>query len=168
MIYCVALFSIILCCLFNPLYNNYTSLLNSSYRILYVLWIFLLATTLFKNIFHHCLYKNEKRLIILLYLLFMLGSCLPYYSTVYLFSFLHVILPMSTIIIYLFYVLCIIFRYNKKEPLKAQILYQWFFYGLSLISLLIIYFGHINGIIEISLILFVIFLLEKLKTIDYS
>lgn len=168
MLYILSLLSILLCCLFDPLYDNYTSLLSSPYHRLYIIWIFLLASCLLKNIIRHCLSWNEKRFIVLLYLLFIVGSYLPYYSAVYLFSLLHVILPMSTIIGYLLYILYVIFRYSKKEPLQAQILYQWFLYGISLISLLIIYFAHINGIIEVSLILLVIFLLKKLKIIDYS
>lgn len=168
MSYLLILYSILLCFMFNPLYDNYTSLLNSSSHMLYMIWIFFLASYLFKQILRHCLNIIEKRFVFLLYLLFMLGSYLPYYSNIYMFSFLHVVLPMTAIILYLLYIFYIIFRHYKKEPSQAQVLYQWFFYGLSLISLFIIYFAHINGIIEISLIIFVVFLLEKLKIIDYS
>lgn len=168
MSYLLILCSILLCFMFNPLYDNYTSLLSSSFHILYMIWIFFLASYLLKNILRYCLNTIEKRFIFLLYLLFILGSYLPYYSKVYIFSFLHVILPMISIVLYLFYILYVIFRHYKKEPSQAQILYQWFFYGLSLISLLIIYFAHINGIIEISLIIFVVFLIERLKIIDDS
>lgn len=168
MSYLLILCSIVLCLMFNPLYDNYTSLLSSSLYMLYIIWIFFLASYLYKKILQHCLMKAEKRFVSILYLLFMLGSYLPYYSSIYIFSFLHVVLPMMTIILYLLYIFYIIFRHYKKEPSQAHVLYQWYFYGLSIISLFIIYFAHINGIIEISLIILIVFLLEKLKIIDYS
>lgn len=164
--YLLCLFSLCLCFFYDPLYDNYTSLLNGPYHILYVLWIALLALYLFKNIIIHARTQREKILICLLGFFFILGSYLPYYSSFYLLSFLHVFLPLLTIVLYLLYIFSIIFRHYKKEPSQAQILYQWYFWGLSLVSLLIIFFGHINGICEIATVFLVIFLVEKIRIID--
>lgn len=168
MSYFLCFFSFVLCLLFNPVYDNYTSLLNSQYRLLFLVWILILDFFLVKNILKHTLSKNEKIFIAVLSLLFIIGSYLPYYTSIYLFSFLHVFLPMISIIFYLLYIFYIILRFYKKEPLQAQSLYQWYFWGLSIISLLIIFFGHINGIIEITTFIFTTFILEKLKIINYS
>lgn len=166
--YISCLFAFGLCFLFNPVYDNYTSLLDSQYALLFFIWIMILDISLVKNISRHILNKKEKIFIYILSLLFIIGSYLPYYSPIYLFSFLHVILPMSSIILYILYMFYIIFRHLKKEPLQAQSLYQWYFWGLSIITIFIIFFGHINGIIEIAILIFVFFMLEKLKIIDYS
>lgn len=166
--YLICIFSLSLCFFYDPLYNNYTSLLNGPYHFLYVLWIAVLTLYLFKNIIRHAPTQREKILICLLGFFFILGSYLPYYSPFYLFSFLHVFLPLLSIILYLLYIFLIIFRHYKKEPSQAQILYQWYFWGLSLISLLIIFFGHINGICEIATVYLTIFLIEKIKIIDDS
>lgn len=168
MIYILCIFSFCLCFLFNPVYDNYTSLLSSQYSFLYLFWIFILDIFLIKNIKKYITNKKEKNFIYVLGVLFIFGSYLPYYSNIYLFSFLHVVLPISSIILYILYIFYIILKYYKKEPLQAQNLYQWYFGGLSFIAMFIIFFGHINGIIEISIYIFISSMLKKLEIIDYS
>lgn len=168
MVYISCLLALGLCCLFDPIYNNYTSLLNSSYSLLYFIWIFILDISIVKTIIKYSINKKQKIYIYFLGLLFIIGSYLPYYSTFYLFSFLHVTLAMLAIVFFILYIFYIILNFHKKEPLQAQSLYQWYFWGLSVIALFIIFFGHINGIIEITTLFFIFFMLKKLKIIDYS
>lgn len=168
MIYISCLFTFAMCFLFNPVYDNYTSLLNSQYMLLFFIWILIIDISLLKAIEHYAQNKKEKKFLYLLSLLFIIGSYLPYNSSFYLLSFFHVILPMITIILYILYIFYIIFHYYKKEPLQAHQLYQWYFWGLSIIAIFIIFFGQINGIIEITTYIFIIFMLKKLKIINDS
>ena len=148
------IYSIILLFFFHPLYNNYTSLMSSTYSLLYYLWIILVTITL--TIKLDKILKSKY--LYLLSIIFFIGSIIPYNNKYYLGSFLHVLIPIICIIITLLLMLYII----KNEP-KAHFLFQWFTYGLSIISMLIIFFSQINGLIEISILIFIIVMLNLLK-----
>lgn len=147
------IYSIILLFFFHPLYNNYTSLM-SSHSLLYYLWVILLTVTLTIN-----LAKIIKtKYLYLLSLIFLIGTIIPYNNKYYLGTFLHVFIPMICIITTLLLIL-----YKIKNEPKAHLLFQWYTYGLSIISMLIIFFSQINGLIEITILIFIILMLNLLK-----
>lgn len=154
-----------LCLCFNPVYNNYTSLLNSSYAFFYYLWIFFIVISFFKKTVCFINNQKEKRFLIILGCLFIIGSYLPYQSPFIVTSYLHVFLPTICMMMYFIYLFYKISLFQKKEPIKAHLLFQWYFWGLSLISMLIVFFGHINGIIEIAILIYIIFMINKMHII---
>lgn len=168
MILLMCLYSLALCFLFNPLYDNYTSLLNSQYVMLYYTWILLVDFILVKEIQQFFNTRRQKFFIYLISSLFIMGSYFPYQSSIKLFSLLHIVIPILCIIVYIDFLFCAILQFQKKEPIKAQSLIQWFFWGLSVIAMFIIYFGHINGIIEITIIFYISFITQKMKIICVS
>lgn len=147
-------FSLFLC--FHPLYNNYTSLMSSPYAPFYYLWVLYLSYTLCHNFLKT---TNNKKIVYLLTLIFCLGSVIPYKSL----PFFHVILPMASILLTILFLLLLINDKQKNEPLRAHLIKQWYFYGLSLLSLMIIFFGQINGIIEIMALFFICWMLYLLQ-----
>lgn len=165
MLYLTFIFTLVLCLFFNPIYHNFTSLLSSSYAWLFYLWIFLNVVIYAKKSICFIQSQKERQYIFILSFIFMIGCYFPYENTYTFFSYLHVILPMICIIIYLLFLFYIIYRYQKKEPFKAHLLFQWYFWGLSIISMLIIFFGQINGVIEIALISFITIMLNKMQII---
>ena len=52
---------------------------------------------------------------------------------------------------------------HLNNTLTAMGLYLWFSYGLSIIAMFIIFFSQINGLIEISILLFINFILYVLQ-----
>lgn len=148
------IYSIILLFFFHPLYNNYTSLMSSNYSLLYYLWVILVTITLTIKLSKII----QSKYVYLLSIIFFIGSIIPYNNKYYLGSFLHVFIPIICIIISLL----LIFYKIKNEP-KAHLLFPWFTYGLSIISMLIIFFSQINGLIEITILIFIIIILNLLK-----
>ena len=141
------LLSIILFLFFHPLYNNYTSLMSTSYAFLYDFWILYLSYTLCHQFLK---ITTHKKTIYSLTLCFIIGSLIPYKNH----PFLHVSLPMVTIILSILLIAFII---------KAHLLNQWYFYGLSIIALSLIFFGQINGIVEILTLIFIFWMLSLLQ-----
>lgn len=165
MLYLTLIFTLVLCLFFNPVYHNFTSLLSSSYAWLFYLWIFFIVAAFSKKSISFIQFQKERKYIYLLGFLFLTGCYFPYENTYIFFSYLHVFLPMLCIIIYFLFLFFIIYHYQKKEPIKAHLLYQWYFWGLSIISMLIIFFGQINGIIEIAVLIFFYIMLNKMQII---
>ena len=140
------LLSIILFLFFHPLYNNYTSLMSTSYAFLYDFWILYLSYTLCHQFLK---ITTRKKTIYSLTLCFIIGSLIPYKNH----PFLHVSLPMVTIILSILLIAFIIKEKQKNEP----------FYGLSIIALSLIFFGQINGIVEILTLIFIFWMLSLLQ-----
>ena len=115
------LLSIILFLFFHPLYNNYTSLMSTSYAFLYDLWILYLSYTLCHQFLK---ITTHKKTIYSLTFCFIIGSLIPF---------------------------------------KAHLLNQWYFYGLSIIAMSLIFFGQINGIVEILTLTFIFLMLSLLQ-----
>ena len=67
------------------------------------------------------------------------------------------------IIIALLFLAYLIKNKQKSEPILAHKIYLWFSYGLSIIAMFIIFFSQINGLIEISVLLFINFILYVLQ-----
>lgn len=150
------LLSIILFLFFHPLYNNYTSLMSTSYAFLYDLWILYLSYTLCHQFLK---ITTHKKTIYSLTFCFIIGSLIPYKNH----PFLHVSLPMVTIILSILLIAFIIKEKQKNEPFKAHLLNQWYFYGLSVIAMSLILFGQINGIVEILTLTFIFLMLSLLQ-----
>ena len=158
------IYSIILLFFYHPLYQNYTSLMNTSFSFFYYIWCVLLTLSLCLTFFK---VTSLKKFIIFLSLFFFIGLILPYHKNYPIFSTLHVFIPLSCIII----VFLKLFRKNeiviknkqKSEPILAHKIYLWFSYGLSIIAMFIIFFSQINGLIEISVLLFINFILYVLQ-----
>ena len=104
-----------------------------------------------------------KKFIIFLSLFFFIGLILPYHKNYPIFSTLHVFIPLSCIIIALLFLAYLIKNKQKSEPILAHKIYLWFSYGLSIIAMFIIFFSQINGLIEISVLLFINFILYVLQ-----
>ena len=138
------IYSIILLFFYHPLYQNYTSLMNTSFSFFYYSWCVLLTLSLCLTFFK---VTSLKKFIIFLSLFFFIGLILPYHKNYPIFSTLHVFIPLSCIII----------------ALLAHKIYLWFSYGLSIIAMFIIFFSQINGLIEISVLLFINFILYVLQ-----
>ena len=102
---------------------------------------------------------THKKTIYSLTLCFIIGSLIPYK----IYPFLHVSLPMVTIILSILLIAFIIKEKQKNEPFKAHLLNQWYFYGLSIIALSLIFFGQINGIVEILTLTFIFLMLSLLQ-----
>ena len=142
------IYSIILLFFYHPLYQNYTSLMNTSFSFFYYIWCVLLTLSLCLTFFK---VTSLKRLI------------LPYHKNYPIFSTLHVFIPLSCIIIALLFLAYLIKNKQKSEPILAHKIYLWFSYGLSIIAMFIIFFSQINGLIEISVLLFINFILYVLQ-----
>ncbi len=103
--------------------------------------------------------EKPPKTIYSLTLCFIIGSLIPYKNH----PFLHVSLPMVTIILSILLIAFIIKEKQKNEPFKAHLLNQWYFYGLSIIALSLIFFGQINGIVEILTLIFIFWMLSLLQ-----
>ena len=146
------IYSIILLFFYHPLYQNYTSLMNTSFSFFYYIWCVLLTLSLCLTFFK---VTSLKKFIIFLSLFFFIGLILPYHKNYPIFSTLHVFIPLSCIIIALLFLAYLIKNKQKSEPILAHKIYLWFSYGLSIIAMFIIFFSQINGLIEISVLLFI-------------
>lgn len=149
------LLSIILFLFFHPLYNNYTSLMSTPHAFLYDLWILYLSYTLCHQFLK---ITTHKKTIYFLTFCFIIGSLIPYKVH----PFIHVFLPMSSIILSILLIAFCIKEMQKNEPFKAHLLNQWYFYGLSIIAMSLIFFGQINGIVEILTLAFIFWMLSLL------
>ena len=136
------IYSIILLFFYHPLYQNYTSLMNTSFSFFYYIWCVLLTLSLCLTFFK---VTSLKKFIIFLSLFFFIGLILP------------------CIIIALLFLAYLIKNKQKSEPILAHKIYLWFSYGLSIIAMFIIFFSQINGLIEISVLLFINFILYVLQ-----
>ena len=154
------IYSIILLFFYHPLYQNYTSLMNTSFSFFYYIWCVLLTLSLCLTFFK---VTSLKKFIIFLSLFFFIGLILPYHKNYPIFSTLHVFIPLSCIIIALLFLAYLIKNKQKSEPILAHTIYLWFSYGLSIIAMFIIFFSQINGLIEISVLLFINFILYVLQ-----
>lgn len=155
------IYSIILLFFYHPLYQNYTSLMNTSFSFFYYIWCVLLTLSLCLTFFK--VTSLKKISIIFLSLFFFIGLILPYHKNYPIFSTLHVFIPLSCIIIALLFLAYLIKNKQKSEPILAHKIYLWFSYGLSIIAMFIIFFSQINGLIEISVLLFINFILYVLQ-----
>lgn len=154
------IYSFILLFFFHPLYNNYTSLMNNSHAVLYYIWCILLTFSLCKLFLELSKFKKS------IYILagsFFVGLALPYHQNYPLCSKLHVLIPIICIIITFLFLALLIRIKQKSEPLKAHKLYQWYFYCLSIIFMFIIFFSQINGLIEITILLSIYFIIYLLQ-----
>lgn len=154
------IYSIILLFFYHPLYNNYTSLMNTSFAILYYIWCILLTVSLcisFLKLTH------LKKTIIFLAGFFFIGLILPYHENYPMCSILHVFIPMICIIVAFLFLAILIKNKQKSEPIIAHKIYLWYLYGLSIITMFIIFFSQINGLIEITVLLFINFILYVLQ-----
>ena len=130
--------------------------MSTSYAFLYDFWILYLSYTLCHQFLK---IKTRKKTIYSSTLCFIIGSLIPYKNH----PFLHVSLPMVTIILSILLIAFIIKEKQKNEPFKAHLLNQWYFYGLSIIALSLIFFGQINGIVEILTLIFIFWMLSLLQ-----
>ena len=156
------IYSIILLFFYHPLYQNYTSLMNTSFSFFYYIWCVLLTLSLCLTFFK---VTSLKKFIIFLSLFFFIGliHLRDEHLWDYFFSTLHVFIPLSCIIIALLFLAYLIKNKQKSEPILAHKIYLWFSYGLSIIAMFIIFFSQINGLIEISVLLFINFILYVLQ-----
>lgn len=154
------IYSFILLFFYQPLYNNYTSLMNNSYAILYYIWCILLTCSLCKLFLQMA---HSKKIIYILAGSFFVGLILPYHQKHPLCSKLHVLIPIICIIFAFLFLAFLIKDKQKSEPLKAHKLYQWYFYCLSIIFMFIIFFSQINGLIEITILLSIYFIIYLLQ-----
>ena len=154
------IYSIILLFFYHPLYNNYTSLMNSSYAVLYYIWCLLLTISLCMSFFK---VTHLKKTITFLAGFFFVGLIFPYHKNHPIYSSLHVFIPIICIIIAFLFLAILIKNKQKSEPILAHKIYLWYLYGLSIIAMFIIFFSQINGLIEITIILFINFILYVLQ-----
>ena len=82
------IYSIILLFFYHPLYQNYTSLMNTSFSFFYYSWCVLLTLSLCLTFFK---VTSLKKFIIFLSLFFFIGLILPYHKNYPIFSTLHVL-----------------------------------------------------------------------------
>ena len=82
------IYSIILLFFYHPLYQNYTSLMNTSFSFFYYIWCVLLTLSLCLTFFK---VTSLKKFIIFLSLFFFIGLILPYHKNYPIFSTLHVL-----------------------------------------------------------------------------
>ena len=150
------LLSIIFFFFFLSFYFECLGLMSTSYAFLYDFWILYLSYTLCHQFLK---ITTHKKTIYSLTLCFIIGSLIPYKNH----PFLHVSLPMVTIILSILLIAFIIKEKQKNEPFKAHLLNQWYFYGLSIIALSLIFFGQINGIVEILTLIFIFWMLSLLQ-----
>ena len=108
------LLSIILFLFFHPLYNNYTSLMSTSYAFLYDFWILYLSYTLCHQFLK---ITTHKKTIYSLTLCFIIGSLISYKNH----PFLHVSLPMVTIILSILLIAFIIKPINNNPRLFKNV-----------------------------------------------
>ena len=135
------IYSIILLFFYHPLYQNYTSLMNTSFSFFYYIWCVLLTLSLCLTFFK---VTSLKKFIIFLSLFFFIGLILPYHKNYPIFSTLHVFIPLSCIIIALLFLAYLIKNKQKSEPiqslpcslfsfLKSMVLSKLAFYYLSIL-----------------------------------
>ena len=117
------IYSIILLFFYHPLYQNYTSLMNTSFSFFYYIWCVLLTLSLCLTFFK---VTSLKKFIIFLSLFFFIGLILPYHKNYPIFSTLHVFIPLSCIIIALLFLAYLIKNKQKSEPILAHKIYLWF------------------------------------------
>ena len=82
------IYSIILLFFYHPLYQNYTSLMSTSFSFFYYIWCVLLTLSLCLTFFK---VTSLKKFIIFLSLFFFIGLILPYHKNYPIFSTLHVL-----------------------------------------------------------------------------
>jgi|GEM_PF-529443 len=117
------IYSIILLFFYHPLYQNYTSLMNTSFSFFYYIWCVLLTLSLCLTFFK---VTSLKKFIIFLSLFFFIGLILPYHKNYPIFSTLHVFIPLSCIIIALLFLAYLIKNKQKSEPILAHKIYLCF------------------------------------------
>lgn len=147
--YLLIILTICLSFTFHPLYNNFTSLLVYHHYVLYFGWLIINILFIFIKLYHLS-NRSNRRILYLISCLFIIGTFLSYHlSTSDLTSFLHVGLTFLALILTFVLLKLIIKQSMLTSYKKANQVDYWLNWQISIIILLLMMFGTINGIIEI-------------------